>query len=208
METGITLLCGAAIQNEWIFKPIVQMTGRGRTVLVVDGENSFRSYWIARYAREMGLDPRTALEYVKLSRAFTCYQLAELITQKVAPLAHAGCAGIVCLGLLATLNDEDISLSEAGRLLSNITAALKTLARSCPILITIRLPSRRADPRLGLVHALMRQVDKAYVIEPGAAPRIKTEADEPTLAPPAGVGANQLALAPMLDDKCVKGNKR
>ena len=40
---------------------------------------SFRSYPIARYARDLKLDPRLALAQVQVSRAFTCYQLAEIV---------------------------------------------------------------------------------------------------------------------------------
>ena len=55
MEKGIAVLCGAEIPSELISKPIAQIVGQGRLVFVVDGDNSFRSYPIARYARELNL---------------------------------------------------------------------------------------------------------------------------------------------------------
>ena len=58
MEKGLALLCGNDIPSELIFKPVAQIAGCGGSVFVVDGENSFRSYLIARYARALTLDPR------------------------------------------------------------------------------------------------------------------------------------------------------
>ncbi len=168
MNHGIALLCGNDIPRDWVFGPMAQMAGRGQSVLVVDGENQFRSYLVARYARAQGLDPRTALDRVRLSRAFTAYQLTELITNQLAPQADAACGGIVCLGLLGTLYDEDLTPAEAQRLLQAITAQLKTLALRLPILITVRPPPRAVQDRIRLARALVQQADFVYVLQPGA----------------------------------------
>ena len=64
MENGLALICGTDIPSELIFKPIAQLAGLGNPVYVVDGDNSFRSYLIARYARTMRLDPHLALAQV------------------------------------------------------------------------------------------------------------------------------------------------
>jgi hypothetical protein len=79
MENGLALICGAEIPRGLIFKPIAQLAGSGQPVYVVDGDNVFRSYHIARYARDLKLDPRLALAQVQVSRAFTCYQLVEIM---------------------------------------------------------------------------------------------------------------------------------
>ena len=69
MENGLALICGTEIPSELVFKPIARLAGLGSLVYVVDGDNSFRSYLIARYARVMRLDPRLALAQVQVSRA-------------------------------------------------------------------------------------------------------------------------------------------
>jgi len=147
MENGIWLLCGAEIPAELIFKPIAQWAARGGTVFVVDGDNSFRSYAVSRAARAIGIDPPRALARVKLSRAFTCYQLAELVTTKLSRLTNADRAAIVCLGLLGTFYDEDVPLPEAQRLLQRVITSLKSLAQNFPILITLRPPPAKAQRR-------------------------------------------------------------
>ncbi len=170
MDKGIALLCGAEIPNELIFKPIAQLAGSDRPVYVVDGDNSFRSYHIARYAREMNLDPRLALARVQVSRAFTCYQLAEIVARlsrraDTADCVGVNCAGIVCLGLLGTLYDEDVAWSEAQRLLQEVMKHLKALAEQWPVIVTVRPPSSKAQNRLGLIKVLMQQADVVRILE-------------------------------------------
>jgi Rad51 len=166
MENGIALICGAEIPSSLIFKPIAQLAGSGRPVYVVDGDNSFRSYHIARYARDLKLDPRLALAQVQVSRAFTCYQLVEIIERLSRRANTINCSGIVCLGLLGTLYDEDVAWPEAQRLLREVIAHLKLLAERRPVIVTVRPPSSKAQNRLGLIQLLMQQVDVVRILEP------------------------------------------
>ncbi len=171
MENGIALLCGTEIPGELIFKPIAQLAGSGRPVYVVDGDNSFRSYHIARYARKMKLDPRLTLAQVQVSRAFTCYQLAEIVDRlsrraDTADSVGINCTGIVCLGLLGTLYDEDVAWSEARRLLQEVIAHLKVLAVRWPAIVTVRPPSAKAQNRLELIQVLMQQADVVRILGP------------------------------------------
>ena len=166
MEHGLVLICGSDIPSELIFKPIAQLAGLGNPVYVVDGDNSFRSYLIARYAREMNLDPRHALTQVQVSRAFTCYQLAEIVERLDHRADTISCAGIVCLGLLGTLYDEDVAWSEAQRLLQEVIAHLKVLAEQWPVIVTVRPPSTKAQNRLRLIQVLMQQANVIRILEP------------------------------------------
>ena len=165
MQKGIVLLGGAEIPSELIFKPIAAMAGNNQRVFVLDGENSFRSYAVARYARTLGRNPRQVLENVNIARAFTCYQMTDLVA-KVSARTGATDAAIVCLGLLGTFYDEDVPLSDARRLLQNVIAELKRLAEDFPILITVRPPPLKAKPRVELVYALMQQADTIRLLTP------------------------------------------
>jgi hypothetical protein len=165
MENGIALLCGVDIPSGLIFKPIAQLAGSGRLVYVVDGDNSFRSYRIARYAREMNLDPHRALAQVQVSRAFTCYQLSEIVERLSRRADTINCAGIVCLGLLGTFYDEDVAFPEAQRLLREVITHLKSLAERWPVLVTVRPPWSKARNRMGLIQVLMQQADVVRVLQ-------------------------------------------
>ena len=170
MENGLALLCGVHLPSELVFKPLAQLAGSGRPVYVVDGDNVFRSYHIARFARDLKLDPRLALAQVQVSRAFTCYQLVEIIERlshraNTADGVGLNCAGIVCLGLLGTLYDEDVKWPEAGRLLQEVIIHLKALAERGPVIVTARPPATRAQNRLGLLQVLMQQADVVRIVE-------------------------------------------
>jgi Rad51 len=164
MDTGLSILYGAEIPAELIFKPITQLAGRGRWVYVIDGENSFRAYLIARYAREMKLEPRRTLDHVRVSRAFTCYQLTELAI-KLNQMEIGQCSGIVCLGLLGTFYDEDVTLPEAQRLLQQVIKCLKALAERLPIIITVRPPVSSGQDRSRLLAVLLQQANFVRLLD-------------------------------------------
>ncbi len=164
MTSGITVIYGVSIPSELIFKPIAQLAGHGQFVFVIDGENSFQAYRIASFARTMRLPPQRTLEQVRVSRAFTCYQLTELVV-KLTRMEIDQCAGIVCLGLLNTFYDEDVTLPEAQRLLQQVMASLKSLAEQWSILITVRPPNSSGQERRRLLAVLMEHANVVRLLE-------------------------------------------
>ena len=57
--------------------------GLNSRVVYIDGGNSFDPYGVSSIAREYGLEPKSVLERVLVSRAFTAYQLAALVFEKL-----------------------------------------------------------------------------------------------------------------------------
>ncbi len=49
----------------------------------IDGGNTFDPYAVSAIAQEYGLDPRSVLEKISISRAFTAYQLTALVFEKL-----------------------------------------------------------------------------------------------------------------------------
>ncbi len=166
MQKGIALFVGTEIPSQLIFKPIAQITGNGHRVYAIDGDNSFRSYQISRYARELGLNPRDALRNVQVARAFTCYQTADLIS-RLRQNTAIDAAGIVCLGLLWMFYDEDVTIADARRLLRTVVQDLKELAQTFPILITVRPPPRKTIGRIEFVNELFYHADWVHAIDSG-----------------------------------------
>jgi hypothetical protein len=62
------------------------MTGKGMDVIVLDGANRFNPYVVSSYARRALIRPEDLLKKIRSARAFTCYQMATLIEEKLAPL--------------------------------------------------------------------------------------------------------------------------
>ncbi len=137
----------------------------GQEVIVIDGTNSFDAYFVARLARRWNYAPESLLSHIHLSRAFTCYQLSESITQRLPSAINSSwerkCnrelgskilqqrTSIFCIGLLDTFYDEDVPMSDAMRLLKAIITTLVRLARhGHPVFITAR-ELRRRDVRRG-----------------------------------------------------------
>ena len=62
-----------------------------KRVLYLDGANQISPLLIARFARERGLEPSALNGLIRIARAFTCFQLTELIRRvpKVLATFHA-----------------------------------------------------------------------------------------------------------------------
>jgi len=134
-------------------------------VWVVDGANSFDAYFVARLARRWNHAPEAILSRIHLSRAFTCYQLTELITRRLDMAllkpdrdglrkygfdseASYHNTTIFCIGLLDTFYDDGVPLTDAVRLLKAIIVSLAGLAWSGhTVFITAREPCQLTIPK-------------------------------------------------------------
>ena len=108
-------------------------------LLVLDGGNRFQAF---RIAREVRGDRRT-LERIRVSRAFTCFQMAALLSS----VDEAG-EFIVITDFLSTFYDEAIPFAERSRLLESCLPHFQRLAVSNGLLVTVcppGLPSAQAD---------------------------------------------------------------
>ena len=68
------------------------LLNQGR-VLYLDGATQISPLLIARFARERGLDPSAFNALIRVSRAFTCFQLTELIRRVPRILATFSAVG-------------------------------------------------------------------------------------------------------------------
>lgn len=88
------------------------LLNQGR-VLYLDGANQISPLLIARFARERGLDPSAFNTLIRVSRAFTCFQLTELI-RRVPKVLGAFAADVLIVTALPDLFfDEDVRDREA-----------------------------------------------------------------------------------------------
>jgi hypothetical protein len=82
-------------------------------VLYLDGANQISPLLIARFARERELDPSAFNTLIRVSRAFTCFQLTELI-RRVPKILEAFAADVLIVTALPDLFfDEDVRDREA-----------------------------------------------------------------------------------------------
>lgn len=125
-----------------VIQSLAMRTQRGESVGVIIGHNRFALYTLTRWAHTHGFDPAALLDRIELSRAFTCYQLHRRILTLDAELLRRWRA-LYVLGLLDTFFDESVKYYEAARLLKDVLAQLKRIARTgLPVLITLSAPKK------------------------------------------------------------------
>jgi hypothetical protein len=115
--------CGLALRA--LARPLLC----GEAVVAVDGGNRFDPYEIARAARASGGDGREALSRIRISRAFTCYQMEALLSRRLPEaLARFDARLALVLGLPETFADADVPYAEACRVFRNCLSELRRLA--------------------------------------------------------------------------------
>jgi hypothetical protein len=103
--------------------------------------------------------PRTILGRIQLSRAFTCFQLAELIEN-----APAEPEPLFVLDMLTTFYDENVPLRDTERLLATTITHLKRLASVGPVIVGAREPRALVQERWELLDRLQVAADAAWLL--------------------------------------------
>jgi hypothetical protein len=136
------------------------MAGKGIEVIVLDGANRFNSYTVSSFARRELISPEKLLKSIRIARAFTCYQMATLMGERLVSLIHARTVGaihactpkcgvsarrhesplqrrwVILLGPLTTFLDEDVPEREVRPLFERSLRKIEGMAsRGVPFLL-------------------------------------------------------------------------
>ena len=65
------------------------MAGKGIDVILLDGANCFNPYMVSSFARRALIPPERLLRKIRIARAFTCYQMATLMGERLVSLVEA-----------------------------------------------------------------------------------------------------------------------
>lgn len=168
----LTLLWGARLPTQSMLALFTMLAVQGGTPRLFDGGNRFDGYFVARLARRLTPRPHAVLDGMRLSRAFTCFQLAELIET-----APAQPAPLFVLDLLNTFYDESVPLQDSQRLLSRTIGHLQRLARAAPVIVGAREPKALIEERWALLEQLQAGADATWMLQLPAA----EAADQPRL---------------------------
>jgi hypothetical protein len=169
LQPRLSLFWGASTPTRALLACLTVMAAEGHKVKVFDGGNRFDGYFIARLARRLSSDPYAVLERIRLSRAFTCFQLAQLIES--APAISAGSDSdegtysvLFVLDLLSTFYDESVALRDVERLLTTTVTHLKRLASAGPVIVGAREPRVLVKERWTLLDQLQVAADNAWLL--------------------------------------------
>jgi hypothetical protein len=90
------------------------IAGQGIDVIVLDGANRFDPYMVSSFAKKVSLLPENLLKKIRIARAFTCYQMATLVEERLVSLVgtiHESPLHkpwVILLGPITTFLDEDV----------------------------------------------------------------------------------------------------
>jgi len=113
--------------------------GFSSSIFFVDGGNLFNPHLIAEVSRSYRLDPRSVLEKIHVSRAFTAYQLSSLILKKLHSTLKKYKARILVVSDITSLFlDRDMPATESRDLFTRVCSILSeiTLKKQAVVIVS------------------------------------------------------------------------
>jgi len=129
--------------------------GSDSSVVLIDGGNRSDLYLFSSYAKLYGIAPRKALRRVVTSRAFTMYQMANLVVNELGKVVDEYGAKVVVLSdVLGLLNEESgLREDEARRLAGAVRRGLDEVRREKKVLAFVTLVTKTPYDRVMTDHA-------------------------------------------------------
>jgi RecA/RadA recombinase len=116
----------------------IEIGGLNAKSVFIDGGNTFDIYHVSNYAATLHLDRDEVLHGINISRAFTCYQLVNLIVEKLPELLCEQKVGLVVISnLLDLFMDSEVDLKETKHTVNFLSNFLTQFARENGIALVI-----------------------------------------------------------------------
>jgi len=97
----------------WLSHYFLRLLFAKKQILYLDGANQISPLLLARFARERGLDPSSVNSLIRVARAFTCFQLTELVRRVPKTLEKFPADVLIVTALPDLYFDEDVRDREA-----------------------------------------------------------------------------------------------
>src|SRR5882757_5113710 len=138
-----------------------------KQILYLDGANQISPLLIARFARERALEPSALNALIRVARAFTCFQLTELIRRVPKVLATFQADVVIVTALPDLFFDEDVQDRPAR---ASFEHALEGLRELAPLSLSIAVFSDATSfktKRRDFFKKLRNQADHILKVESG-----------------------------------------
>src|SRR5260370_21524488 len=138
-----------------------------KQILYLDGANQISPLLLARFARERGVDPSSVNRLIRVARAFTCFQLTELVRRVPKVLATFSADVLIVTALPDLYFDEDVQDRPAR---ASFEHALERLQRLAPLTLPIAVFSDATSfktKRHDFFKKLRNQADHIVKVESG-----------------------------------------
>jgi len=121
--------------------------GLNSRVVYIDGGNTFDPYAVSAMAQEYGAEPRSVLEGIVISRAFTAYQLTALMSERLEEALKQYRARLVIVSdIIGLFLDRDVPEQEGKEVLAKTTQRLSDIAsKRHTIVIASHFPRPHAN---------------------------------------------------------------
>ena len=103
---GLTLIVGKPRATPLALPFCAPWLEQGETVVAVDGANCFNLYRLTEWAKRKRLDSPALLQRLRITRAFTPFQMATILHHIGAEMARRRARRLVITGLPDCLYDE------------------------------------------------------------------------------------------------------
>ena len=136
-----------------------------KQILYLDGANQISPLLLARFARERGVDPSSVNSLIRVARAFTCFQLTELVRRVPKTLEKFPADVIIVTALPDLYFDEDVRDRESR---ASFEHALEGLANLAPLSLSIAVFSDATSfktKRRDFLQQLRTQADRVVKVE-------------------------------------------
>jgi hypothetical protein len=147
------------------------MASQDTEVILLDGANRFDPYTVSFFARSISIPPERLLRRIKIARAFTCYQMATLMGEKLPLLLKKENLlpsrqkrWIILLGPLSTFLDEDVPEREVRPLFERTLRRVEGVTAAGPSLLIFQSLISPHSKRSYLTRRLLHFSDWAWKI--------------------------------------------
>jgi hypothetical protein len=133
LPNELFVVFGVHAGTERLLELTARLALRGQ-VFLLDCGNRSNMYRVARALRPLTRDPAAALKNIRLSRAFTCYQVFALLG-KVQLTAGVP---VLILDFLSTFLDESVHMDECTFLFGKTLERIRYVAQFAPVVVSAK----------------------------------------------------------------------
>ncbi len=136
-----------------------------KQILYLDGANQISPLLLASFARERGVDPSSVNSLIRVARAFTCFQLTELVRRVPETLKKFSADVLIVTALPDLYFDEDVRDREAR---ASFEHALEGLVNLAPHSLSVAIFSDATSfktKRRDFFQRLRNQADHVVKVE-------------------------------------------
>jgi hypothetical protein len=159
-ETGLAVFHGHPDVPRLFHYFLPRLVAQGKPVLCLDGANRFDPLLIARFAREKDVEAAVFNKRLRVARAFTCFQLTELLARTPRLLEKFSARVLIVTALPDLYFDEDVREREAAVSFRRALEALRIL-RPLPLATAVFTDATSFEtPRKSFFAQLLSQADQ------------------------------------------------